>query len=90
MRPLRGAQHVLGRPLGHPVQRREVGVDDAREVVLAHPQEQAVAGDAGIGHEDLDRIAEVLGDLGECAVDVVADVTSHFTPNKPSGGGDVR
>ena len=46
-------QHALGGPLGGG-RRREVGVDHRGEVVLAHPQQQAVVGDAGVGDQHLD------------------------------------
>ena len=43
------------------------------EVVLAHAQQQPVAGDAGVGHEHLDRPAELVLDGGERGVDLVGD-----------------
>ena len=52
---LAGTQHALRGALGDPEGGGEVGVDDGGEVVLAHPQQQAVVGDAGVRHEDLDR-----------------------------------
>jgi hypothetical protein len=70
MRPRRALQHAAGGPLGDPVRRGEVGVDDAREVVLAHPEHEAVARDARVGHEDLDRAAELLLDGSERGVDL--------------------
>ena len=40
----------------------------ARPVVLAHPQQQGVAGDAGVGDQHLDRAVRRL-DLGERRLD---------------------
>ena len=67
-----GPQHALGGPLRDAVGGGEVGVDDGGEVVLAHPQQQPVPGHAGVGHEHLDRPAELLLDRGEGGVDVGA------------------
>ena len=61
-------QHALGGPLGDPERAGEVGVDDAGPVVLAHPQQQGVRGDAGVGDQHLDRAVRGL-DLGERRVD---------------------
>ena len=60
--------HVARRPLGHPEHTGEVGVDDLGEVLLAHPHDQHVRGDARVGHQHLDR-ALVLLDRRERRVD---------------------
>ena len=76
------AQHAGGGPLGHPVGPGQVRVDHRAERVLAHPQQQRVVGDPGVGHQHLDR-ALVLLHLGERGVDAgrVGDVTDH--PGQP-------
>ena len=70
------ALHAARRALGHPERPGEVGVDDLLEPLLGHPDEERVRGDAGVGHQHLDR-ALVLLDLFERAIDgvVVGDVT---------------
>ncbi len=65
-------EHPAGRTLRHPVGGGEVGVDHRREVVLAHPQQQPVVRDAGVGHEDLDGATELGLDGVEGGVDIVA------------------
>jgi hypothetical protein len=66
--PAACAQHALRRSLGDAEGGREVGVDDRREVGLAHAQQQAVVGDAGVGHEHFHR-AELGLDGGEGGID---------------------
>ncbi len=74
-----GAEHSLRRPLDDPEGAREVGVDDRAEVVVGHPQQQHVTGDAGVGDEHVDRSVEVTLQLGPRPIDVVAggDVALH-------------
>ena len=63
IRPQR-ARIIFGHdPLGEPPGGGEVGGEHGLEVVLGHADEQAVAGDAGVGHEHLDG-AELLLDRG--------------------------
>ena len=66
----------------------EVGVDDRGEVVLAHPQQQAVLGDAGVGDEHLDRAELAPRRRRTRRRPIRRTVTSHCTPNRPSGGGE--
>ena len=56
----------------------EVGVDDRGPVVLAHPQQERVLGDARVGDEHLDGAVGLL-DLGEGRLDRVrvGDVAAH-------------
>ena len=60
-----------------------------RPVLLRHPQQQRVGGDAGVGDEHLDRAVRVL-DLGERRVDRgrVGDVAAHV--EAPSGAPPLR
>ena len=71
-------QHARRGPLGDPVGAGEVGVDDAGERLLAHPQQQRVVGHAGVGHQHLDR-AELGLDRAERGVDLLGrrDVALH-------------
>ena len=50
-----GPHHLLHGPLGDAEAAGEVGVDHAREVVVVHAQHEHVVGDAGVGHQHLDR-----------------------------------
>ena len=72
MRPLRARSMPCAARLVTRYGRREVGVDHRGEVVLAHPQQQAVVGDAGVRHEHLDRAPELGLDRGERGVDLGA------------------
>ena len=65
-------------PLGDPEGAGQVGLDDRGPVVLAHPQEQGVGGDPGVGDEHLDRPVRLL-DLREAASTASGSVTSHRT-----------
>ena len=38
---------------------REIGVDDVGEVGIRHTHQKSVAGDAGVGDDDLDGAAEL-------------------------------
>ena len=83
IRPLRAAA-CPGRPLGDAVRAGEVGVDDALERLLAHPQQQRVVGDAGVGDQHLDR-PELGLDRAERGVDLLGRRDVALTPNRPSG-----
>ena len=69
IRPQRARSMPGARPLGDPVRAGEVRVDHPRELLLAHPQQQGVVGDPGVGHQHLDR-ALVLLHLLERGVDL--------------------
>ena len=69
MRPQRARIILLTRPLGDAEPAGEVGVEHAGEVVVGHAQHEHVGGDAGVGHEDLDR-AELGLDRGEGGLDL--------------------
>jgi hypothetical protein len=73
-----GLEHAPRGALGDAVGGRQVRVDDPGERLLAHPHEQPVVGDPGVGHQDLDRAVRGLG-LGEGGVDRVGvgDVAVH-------------
>ena len=87
IRPLRCLDHPLHRAAGAAEGAGEVGVDDGVEVLVAHPHEQAVAGDAGVGDEHLDRAAEDLLGLGEGLVDRGRCRSPRSArPCRPSGG----
>jgi hypothetical protein len=63
------ADHALGGTPGAAEGAGEVGVEDAVELLVAHPHEQGVLGDAGIGDQHLDRAAEGLLGRREGRVD---------------------
>ena len=65
-------------PLGHPERAGQVGVDHVEEGLLAHAQHQRVHGDAGVGHQHLDRAPPLL-DRAEGRLDLlrVAHVAAH-------------
>ncbi|CDZ88430.1 conserved hypothetical protein [Rhodococcus ruber] len=65
------SQHRAVGALRAPERTGEVGVDDLRELVLRHPHQQRVVGDAGVRDQNLDR-SLVLFDLLERGVDGVA------------------
>src|SRR5690242_209053 len=73
-----GPQHAAGGPLGDPERAGQVGVQHPGELLLAHPQQQRVVGDSGVGHQHLHRALLRL-DLGEGSVDLlqVGDVAPH-------------
>src|SRR5690606_37602436 len=64
-----GPHHRLHGPAGGAERAGEVRVEHVGEVVVGHAQDEAVAGDARVGDEDLDR-AELGLDLGERVVDL--------------------
>ena len=65
-RPNRRPHHRRGPPAWRPgTTPVRLVVDDRVPVVVGHPQEQGVAGDAGVGDEHLDRPERGLH-LGEC------------------------
>ena len=70
MRPNR-PRIIFGRRPADGVERAgEVGCEHVVPVLVAHAHQQAVAGDAGVVHEQLDRPERAL-DLGERVVDGV-------------------
>ena len=71
-------QHLGHGPLGHPERAGQVGVDHVEERLVAHPQHQRIHGDAGVGHEDLDRAPPLL-DRGEGRVDLLR--VAHVAAN---------
>ena len=78
IRPNR-ARIISGRRAPDGVERAgEVGVEHGAPVLVGHAHDEAVAGDAGVVHEDLDRPERAL-DLGERGVDRVGvgDVGLH-------------
>ena len=68
MRPQRPRSILVRGPLGAAARAGEVGVEHPGELLLAHPHQQRVVGDAGVGDEHLDR-AELVLDRGERGVD---------------------
>src|SRR4051794_12447811 len=54
------AQHAAGGPLRDPEGAGEVRVDDALELLVAHPHQQRVVGQPGVGHQHLDRTLVLL------------------------------
>jgi hypothetical protein len=77
--------------MSHPKRPGEVRVDDLHELLLGHPHEERVRGQAGVGHQHLDR-ALVLLNLFESAIDgvVVGDVTLDAEESLRGPGAAVR
>ena len=67
--------HALERQLAHVEAGPEIGIDHRIPHVAAHPQQRAVAGDAGVVDQNLDRtmLGDDLGDAGLACLEA-ADV----------------
>ena len=70
IRPTSCFEHALCGAFGDPVRRGQVRVQHGSEVVLGHPQQEPVPGDAGVRDEDLDGASEVFLDGSERGVDL--------------------
>jgi len=85
IRPNRFRCMLRGCPLCHPERPCEVSVDDLLELLLGHPHEERVRGDAGIGHQHFNRTL-VLLDLLERAVDGLGVRHVAFHAEEPVRG----